>query len=483
MKRTHPWSLCVLLLTFCPLVHAAGGLRGSITAGPGAIPIGNARVVLRVAGHDRIATSNSDGVYEFRSIEHGASYSIWVEADGFRELSKNNIVIDDGETARVDLNLQLADVHTTVLVDGGIINFEMASAEVSQTIDSTEVQELPIANPTAAKYALLDPHVRQTLGLGADYQDSMRLSINSGSYRHTSYMLDGTTNYDWVYAVTPQAVVAPASLDDVKVITGVSSAQYGSSTNGIIAITTPSGTDVFHGDFFSYIRPSGIQAAPALAPFHIPNQRLDWGANIGGPIIKGKTFFFASYERVQQDRGSIITVPSTTFFDGHTNEYSGLFRLDHSLTSKNELTGRFNGDHYATNNANDRVSNGNQPSFGRTARVRSWGGKVADQAVIGNMVNVAHFAYTNYFPDSATPLNPSVGVSIDHYNGGSTPQYQAGYSTYNWVHAQTETAGRHARSPPWTEQLAIRRRIRSPACQGLLFHSTRHVLLPCSDGF
>ena len=196
MKRIHLCSLYVLVLMLCPLVHAAGGLRGSVTAGPDAIPVANARVVLRGAGREQVANSNSDGVYEFRSIEPAAGYSILVEADGFRELSKSDIVIGDGETARLDLNLKIADVHTTVLVDGGIINLETSSAEVSQTIDSTEVQNLPVTNRTAAKYALLDPHVRQTLGLGADYQDSRRLSINNGSYRHTSYMLDGTTNYD-----------------------------------------------------------------------------------------------------------------------------------------------------------------------------------------------------------------------------------------------------------------------------------------------
>src|SRR5262249_52472208 len=157
------------------------------------------------AGHERVATSNSDGSYEFQSVNADASYSITVEADGFRPFSKSEIVVGEGQPLRVDVNLQLADVHTTVLVDGGIINLETSSAEVSQTIDSTEVQDLPVANRSAAKYALLDPHVHQTLGLGADYQDSMRLSINNGSYRHTSYMLDGTTNYDWVYAVTPQA--------------------------------------------------------------------------------------------------------------------------------------------------------------------------------------------------------------------------------------------------------------------------------------
>ena len=426
--------LTSLMLALCPILHAAGAsLRGTITAGPNSTPIPNARVVLRAGGHEQVATSDSDGHYEFTALDAALSYSIVVEGEGLRSFSQRDISLHDGETV-VDANLQLADVHTTVLVTQGVINLEAASAEVSQDVDSTEVRDVPSVTRSAVKYALLDPHVRQPLGLGADYQDANRLSINAASYRHTSYMLDGTTNYDWVYANNPQATVAPASVDEVRVLSGNYSAQYGNSTNGIIAITTPSGSDAYHGDFFSYIRPSGIQALPALATFHIPNQRLDWGALMGGPLVKGRTYFFASYERVQQDRGAFITSPAPGFFDGRSNEYSGLLRLDHNLTNKNTLTGRLNGWHYATNNANDRVSGISNPTFGRTARIQSWGGQVSDQSVIGNMVNVARFAYTNYVPDSATPLDATPAVVVPNY-------LQAGYSTYSWVHAQTETAG------------------------------------------
>jgi hypothetical protein len=450
MKRASILILTTFVLTICPLMQAAGSvLRGTVTAGPNTTPIANAHVVLRGGNHERATFSNEEGSYEFSSVEP-ANYSISVDAEGLNQFSKSDIAVRDGETTRVDVSLQLADVHTTVLVSGGIINLEATSAEVSQTIDSTEIHDLPVTNRTVAKYALLDPHVRQTLGLGADYQDSMRLSINAGSYRHTSYMLDGATNYDWVYAVTPQANVLPSSVDEVKVITGDPSAQYGGSSDGIISITTPSGTNTLHGDFFSYIRPSGIQANPELAMykgggftpppgFHVPNQRVDWGGNMGGALIQNKTFFFASYERMQQDRGAVITLPSLGFFDGQTNEYASLFRLDHNLTNKNTLTVRLNGDHYATDNSQDRVAGGNQPSYGRTQRVQSWGGQVSDQAVIGNMVNVARFSHTNYFPDSATPLDPSVGLLVKAYANGVN--YQSGNSAYSWVHAQTETAG------------------------------------------
>jgi hypothetical protein len=444
-------SKLMLLIALCfgacsSLYAASGSLRGTITAGPNATPFQNARVVLRGGGREQATSSGSEGTYEFVSLDPSLSYSLVVEAEGLLPFTKAAVTIHDGETLVVDANLSLGDVRTTVLVTEGVINLEAASAEVSQTIDSTEVQELPNVTRSATKYALLDPHLRQPLGLGADYQDANRISINAASYRHTSYSLDGTTNYDGVYANNPQATVSPASVEEVKVLTGDYSAQYGNSTNGIIAITTSSGTNTHHGSLFAYIRPSGIQAQPALATSHIPNQKLDWGASIGGPLIKDRTYYFASYERVQQNRGSLITVPTKSFFDGQSNEHSGLFRLDHNLTPKNTLTARLNGWHYATNDANDRIAGGNQPSFGRTARIQSWGGQISDQAVIGNMVNVARFAHTNYVPDSATPLDPSVGLVVDSYS----PKLQAGYSTYSWVHAQTENlsdllAFRHGR--------------------------------------
>jgi len=421
------------LMLSLPLHAASGSLHGTVTAGPNKTPIADARVVINGDGQEQTTISAADGRYEFLTLNRTRSYVLVVEADGLKTFTRKVILIAEGESRQIDVNLEMADVRSTVVVTQGAINLEAASAEVSQTIDSTEVRELPSVTRSPAKYALLDPHVLQPLGLGADYQDANRLSINGASYRHTSYMLDGTTNYDWVYANGPQVVVSVAGVDTVKVLSGDYSAQYGNSTSGIVVITTASGTGAHHGDFFSYIRPSGIQGSPALAMFHVPNQRLDWGASAGGPLVKDRTHYFASYERAQQSRGAIITSPTPGFFIGQSNEYSGLLKIDHNITPRNTLSTRMNGNHYATNNANDRIAGINDPSYGRTARIQSWGGQITDQAVIGNKVNVARFAYTNYVPDSARPLNASVGVVVPNY-------LQAGYSTYNWVHAQSETA-------------------------------------------
>jgi hypothetical protein len=73
----------------------------------------------------------------------------------------------------------LANIHSDVLVTKGVIDLDSKGMEIGQTISSAEVAEVPSVTRNAAKYALLDPHVRQTLGLGANYDDSNRLSVNA----------------------------------------------------------------------------------------------------------------------------------------------------------------------------------------------------------------------------------------------------------------------------------------------------------------
>src|SRR5262245_24242360 len=150
--------LIIVHFALAPLAHAAGAsLHGIITAGPNATPLSNARIVIRGGNHEQISFSTAEGAYEFTSLDPATRYSIVVEANGLRPISRNEIVVRDGEATQVDINLQLADVRTTIVVTDGIINLEAASAQVNQTIDSTEITELPIVNRTVSKYALLDP--------------------------------------------------------------------------------------------------------------------------------------------------------------------------------------------------------------------------------------------------------------------------------------------------------------------------------------
>lgn len=205
-------------------------------------------------------------------------YGLSVQVQGLKPFSQSGISLKAGQTRRMDIALALESHSDSVTISDYGADGRGNSAEISQVLDAEQLHETPSLNRTVARFALLDPHVRQAIGLGADPQDGNRLSINAGSYRNTAYVLDDTNVYDWTYAVTPQEVVPLGSVAELKVLTGGYPAEYGVSSTGVIITNTRSGTNDFHGEAFGYLRPSGIQARPPLSPFGVPNERHDWGA-------------------------------------------------------------------------------------------------------------------------------------------------------------------------------------------------------------
>jgi len=418
----------------CLLAQTAA-LEGTVTAGPESLPIREAVATVRAAdgGAQRTAVTGSDGTYRFDTLQHSKTYQLTIEARGLQTFTRSGIVLTPGQTYRVDITLALASKTEHVTVTEYADEGRGVSAEISQLVDSKQLEELPRLNRTVTKFAILDPQVRPAIGQGADYQDASRLSIDAGSYRNTAYVLDGTTTYDWTYAVTPQELVPLGAVEDVKVLTGNYPAQYGISTTGVIVVNTRSGTNEYHGEAFGFLRPSGIQANPPLSPFHVPNERHDWGLLGGGALLKDHAWFFADFERSYQQRGSLIQSPTRSFFDGYMEEYLGLLRLDARLNNNNSLTWRFNGSHSAGNDVQDRISGYNQPSYGRVAKTQSWGMQLGEQYTHGRFFNESHLSFVDYFPDSAFPLDSSVSVVYPNYS-------TSGFSTVNWVHVNSYDA-------------------------------------------
>ncbi len=434
-------------------VSAAGGagegrLVGTITAGPRAVPIADARVSVHPTGAapaaDQAAAataarSDADGQFTFANLPVDAAYVITVDARGFRPLTRTGIRLRAGQTTRLDINLEVADVRDAVTVPGTIGDARGTTTSVSQAVEARDIEDLPSVTRSTTKYALLDPHVRQAIGLGADYQDATRLSINAGSYRHTGFMLDGVSTYDWIYANSPQVSVPPGAVAEMQVLTGPTAAQYGLSTTGVLSITTVAGGERYAGEGFIYLRPSGLQARPPVSTMRVPNERASGGFEFGGPLWghdDGATFF-ASYEGTQQNRGAFIQSPVPGFFTGHSTDHVGLLRVDDHLTQGQQLTVRLNANGSTSDNANDRVAGFNQPSFGRTSHSQAIGGQITHRAIRGANAAVANelrVSLAIYTPDSAMPLQSSVQVVRPNYS-------TEGYSTVNWVHARSWQLG------------------------------------------
>ena len=412
-------------------------VRGRIVAKERPVALAGARVTVSGPRLLKTAATDADGRYEFDALPVGTKLHFTAGAPGF--VTAEQDVGPELETPAVTLDwtLTLANRQESVVVESGVLSLRSDAPEQSQTITESQMRDLPSNGRRLMRFALLDPHVRQSIGLGADGNDSYRLSINGNSYRHTAYMIDGTINYDWYLAVAPQQPVSVGAVEELKVLSGQYAAEFGTSTAGVLTVTTKSGTDQFHGEAIGFVRPSGLQSQAPLAAAslpHIPNEREQWGASLGGPLIAGRTVFFANYEGSHQERGAFIQSPAPSFFPGTIREHYGLVRIDHRFNDRNWLSWRANGHFFSGDNVNDFVSGFNQPSTGRVARLQSHGSQVTLHSLAGLVLNEVRVSYASYFPNTAFPLQSSVGISHPNYS-------VEGNSSNSWAHVRNLSAG------------------------------------------
>ncbi|HEU0119633.1 MAG TPA: TonB-dependent receptor [Bryobacteraceae bacterium] len=426
--------LAKLLLVSAAACAADFALEGVVTALRPATPLSQVHIAVRAPGISRSEWTDAAGHYRVAGVPAGVPLTVTATAPGFVAISKDLLLSSD---QRTDFALPLINVRESVVVTDGLLSVRSDAPEKSQLFIEEQLRELPSNGRRLMRFALLDPHVRQGIGLGGDGNDSNRLSINANSYRHTAYMLDGAVNYDWIYANGPQQTVSVGAVEQFKVLSGQYAAEFGTSTAGVLTATTKSGGSEHHGEAFFFARPSGIQAQAPLAAASLPrtpNERTQWGGSVGGPIRAEKTFYFLNYEGARQERGAYIQSPQPSFFVGKLNEQYALAKLDHRWNDRHWLSWRSNGYLFNGNNLNDRVSGFNQPSFGRETRTQSWGSQITQHSLFGPAFNELRLSFVSYFPDSAFPLTSSVGISRPSYS-------TEGFSTNNWVHAKTYDIG------------------------------------------
>ncbi len=417
-----------LLIFLATLPVFAADLSGIIQAAGRPVPLSGVRVT--IAGKSTL--TDASGRYTLSGLPTGVPLRALAEAPGFTPAEQ-----DVQLPATLDFSLSLANRKESIIVESGLLSVRSDAPEQSQSISQTQMEQLPTNGRRLMRFALLDPHVRPAIGLGADGNDSFRLSINANSYRHTAYMIDGAINYDWYLAVAPQQPVSVAAVEELKVLSGQYAAEFGTSTAGVLTVITKSGTGQLRGEALAILRPSGIQAQAPLAAAslpRIPNRREQWGGSLGGPLTGQRTFFFANYEGSNQRRGAYIQSPVPNFFTGTTNEHYALTKLDHRFNERHWLSWRANGHKFSGDNVNDLVSGFNQPSAGRVARLQSHGSQLTLHSVAGSLFNELRVSYASYFPNTAFPLQSSVGVSRPNYA-------VEGNSANSWAHVRNESIG------------------------------------------
>jgi outer membrane receptor protein involved in Fe transport len=435
--KTFILSLATLLALSAHMVSAqtelTGGLRGSVQTAASNEKIAGARVIvtserLRI---NREAQANDEGEFMVFGLPPSNDYTVRTTADGFRESVRSDITLVSGEAATVLLALEVQSLSASVVITDEASAIVNNAPEVSQIVDERRVAELPSNGRSVNRFALLNPHVRNTGGLGADGSTSARLSINANSYRQTFFKLDGNSNYDFVFANAPQQQVSLSSVQEFKVLTNQYSAEYGGSSAGLVSIVTKSGTHEYNGEAFFFSRPSGLQARPPVSSLRVPNQSVQMGGAIGGPLWTKRATFFLSYEQTRASRGAFVQSPQPITYNGRFRDYMGLARLDYALSDTHSLSLRLNANRNQNDNQNDRVSGLVQPSAATLSKSQGAGAQATDRTVWNSsVVNELRMSYVNSLPSASSALFPQVAVVRPAYG-------TEGGSAFSWVRTQT----------------------------------------------
>ncbi|NUQ27180.1 MAG: TonB-dependent receptor [Acidobacteriaceae bacterium] len=401
-------------------VEGRSSVHGKLKAQDGAAVSGALVEVTDNSGRSFTVSSSADGSFAISGLPVDAPYTLVVEALGFETMRRNVL---PGETdLDLALNVDPLQQEITVFAQEELLK---TTPEISSTLSSQEVTQLPSVSRSLAQFALLDVRAKNTAGSGSDGRTGTRLSLNNQSFRFTQYLLDGSTNFDFVLSNGPQQNVSLSSVGEFTVQTNTFPAQYGRASGGVVLVATKAGTDQLHGEAFAIVRPSGIQAAPPVSTFHVPNQKLQWGSTIGGPIRRGRTNFLTSYEQLQQERGAFIQSPATGFFTGKLDSYIGLARIDHKWSEHQFTTLRFNGDYLTTNNLNDTVGGFVQASAARTDVQQSFAGQLTQRSLFATWLNDFRISYASALPLWYSPITPSISIVRPSYatTGGSSLEH------------------------------------------------------------
>lgn len=418
--------LCALLLVGVQASSFAqtaltGGLRGRVTDSTGAaIPHARITIENRALLVKQETTTDSDGRFTVLGLTPAIDYELAVSATGFRPTARRGLNIVSERTVVADIAIEVGPVSETINVVGNDGAALAATPEISQTIDARRLTELPSNGRNLTRFALLDPHVRNTSALGGDGFAQNRLGINGNIFRETHHKLDGSQNFDAYTNNSPLQSVSLSAVQEFKILTNQFTAEYGGTSAGFTVSTTKSGTNALRGEGFFFGRPSGLQARPPLATLRIPNQLLQYGGAVGGPIKNDRIFFFGNYERTQIERGAFlqerrflrdnaVLFPAEVFI-GQLTDQLALLKFDFTVSDKHSLALRLNGARSYNTNAADRISGITRPNNGVVNALQNTGVQVNDTYTFGKLINELRVTYVNAVPGNSFPLENSIGV-------------------------------------------------------------------------
>ena len=310
------------------------------------------------------ATSDQSGYYAIPNLPPGR-YELKAEFKGFSKYTQTGTILSVGQTATVNITLKVEAHGEEVIVSTEAPTIEPTKTEISQVIDTKQINDLPISGRLFTDFALLTAGVatgRTSLQSTITEFESTRVSFGGMRDLSNEITVDGADNVNTVTG-SQRSTPPQESVQEFRVVNNGFGAEYGRALGGIVNIVTKSGGNEFHGTVYDYLQNNATDARSLLQPSPDDDtlRQNQFGASLGGPIEKDKFFFFTNYEG--QRRGESPTFPGVFYqnldlineskaalgiapenpniLKTKDNDY-GIIKADYQINTNNRLSLRYN---------------------------------------------------------------------------------------------------------------------------------------------
>jgi len=382
-------------------------------------------------------TSDSDGRFRFPFLKLGP-YTLTATLDGFNPV-RRTLTVTVGSAFELPLVMSVAGVDASVSVVGEVPVIEAARSQIAGTISQAEVQSLPMNGRNFLDLALLVPGVSPTntasTQLFAETSAVPGQGISVGSQRNLSnnFIVDGLSANDDAAGLSGMPYTVD-SVDQFQVVTSGGQAELGRALGGYVNVVTKSGTNAAHGDLYGYLRDDTVNGTNVLTGTKLPMSQKQYGASLGGPVFKDRTFYFANVEQRKLDQTGVTTISqanagvinarlaalgypgqpvATGIYKNPVHSTNAFGKLDHQVSGRDQFSVRVS--LYDATSSNARGAGGlNAPSA-------SSGLDNRDQTVAASNVwtlssrtvneTRAQFAHSNLEALSTDRIGPAVSIS------------------------------------------------------------------------
>jgi hypothetical protein len=339
--------LLLFLLLLSPtsaFAQAIGAtLQGTITDEQGAVMPGATVVITNTeTGLTREGVSDERGWYRVIALPPG-EYELRAALQGFASYVRRGLVLTTGQEALINVALRVATLSETVTVTGEAPLVESSRNVLGATVSRSELDSLPLIGRNFAGLTTLSPGITGVGGGG--------VTAAGQTDRSNSFMVDGVSN-DQVVTAGQRGGFSLEAVREFAVMANQFSAEYGQASGAVVSVITRSGTNDLQGRVFAFHRGDALDAqdpfSKAQGSGKAPFSQQRYGGFVGGPILRDRLHYFASYEGERQRETSVITSSLVPVNERETpnpsDGHQAFIKTDQQLTSRQALSLRYRAD-------------------------------------------------------------------------------------------------------------------------------------------